>query len=55
LDESAVKKSLESLFEEVTAPTKSGQQNEIARFYDNTLLYISPGTKNFIQIFSRTV
>jgi hypothetical protein len=45
LDESPVKKSLESLFEEVTTPTKSGHQNEIATFYKNTLLYISPGTK----------
>jgi hypothetical protein len=40
LDESPCKKSLESLFEEVTTPTKTGHQNEIA-----TLSYISPGTK----------
>ncbi len=26
-------------------PTKTGCQNEIARFYYNTLSYISPGTK----------
>jgi hypothetical protein len=36
LDESPCKKSLESLFEEVTTPTKTGHQNEIARFYKNT-------------------
>jgi hypothetical protein len=45
LDESPVMKSLESLFEEVTTPTKTGHQNEIARFYKNSLSYISPGTK----------
>jgi hypothetical protein len=45
LDESLCKKSLESLFEEVTTQTKTGHQNEIARFYKNTLSYISPGTK----------
>jgi hypothetical protein len=45
LDESPCKKSHESLFEEVTTPTKTGQQNEIARFYENTLSYISPQTK----------
>jgi hypothetical protein len=45
LDESPCKKSLESLFEEVTTPTKTGHQIKIARFYVNTLLYISPGTK----------
>ncbi len=44
LDESPCKKSLESLFEEVKTPTKTGHQNEIARFYENTLSYISPGT-----------
>ncbi len=26
-------------------PTKTGHQNKIARFYENTLSYISPGTK----------
>jgi hypothetical protein len=26
-------------------PTKTGHQDEIARFYENTLLYISPQTK----------
>ncbi len=45
LDESPCKKSLESLFEEVMTQTKTGHQNDIARFYENTLLYISPGTK----------
>jgi hypothetical protein len=45
LDESPCKKSLESLFEEVTTPTKTGHQNEVARFYENTLLHISPQTK----------
>jgi hypothetical protein len=44
LDESPVKKSLESLFKEVITPTNSGHQNEIARFYYHTLLYISPST-----------
>jgi hypothetical protein len=44
LDESPCKKSLESLFEEVMTPTKTGHQNEIAKFYENTLSYISPGT-----------
>ncbi len=45
LDESPCKKSLESLFQEVMTPTKTGHQNEIARFYENTLSYISLGTK----------
>jgi hypothetical protein len=45
LDKSPCKKSLESLFEEVTTPTKTGHQNEIARFYENTLSYISPETR----------
>jgi hypothetical protein len=45
LDESPCKKSLESLFEEEMTPTKTGHQNEIARFHENTLLYISTGTK----------
>jgi hypothetical protein len=41
LDKSPCKKSLESLFEEVKTPTKTGHQNEIARFYENTLSYQS--------------
>ncbi len=41
LDESPCKKSLESLIEEVKTPTKTGHQNEIARFYKNTLSYQS--------------
>ncbi len=45
MDESPFKKSLESLFEEVPTPTKTGHQNEAARFYENTLSYVSPGTK----------
>ncbi len=45
LDESPCKKKLELLFEQVMSPTKTGHQSEIARFYDNTLLYISPQTK----------
>ncbi len=45
LDESPCKKSLESLFEEVMTPIKTGHKHEIARFYKNTLLYISPATK----------
>ncbi len=45
LNESPCKKSLEFLFEEVMTPTKTGHQNEIARFYENTLSYISPETK----------
>jgi hypothetical protein len=44
-DESPIEKTLESLFEQVTSPTKPGHQSEIARFNDNTLLYISPQTK----------
>ncbi len=44
-NESLIEKSLESLFEQVTSPTKTGHQSEIARFNDNTLLYISPQTK----------
>jgi hypothetical protein len=44
-DESPIEKSLESLFEQVTSPTKTGHQSEIARFNDNTLLHISPQTK----------
>ena len=30
---------------QVTSPTKTGHQSEIARFNNNTLLYISPQTK----------
>jgi hypothetical protein len=45
LDESPIEKFLESLFEQVTPPTKTGHQSEIARFNDNTLSYISPQTK----------
>ena len=45
LDESPIEKSLESLFEQVTSPTKTGHQSEIARFNNNTLSYISPQTK----------
>jgi hypothetical protein len=45
LDEIPIEKSLESLFEQVTSPTKTGHQSEIARFNDNTLSYISPQTK----------
>jgi hypothetical protein len=44
-DESPIEKSLESLFEQVTSPTNTGQQSEIARFNDNTLLYIRLQTK----------
>ncbi len=44
-DESPIEKSLESLFEQVLAPTKTGHQSEIARFNDNTLSYLSPQTK----------
>jgi hypothetical protein len=44
-DESPIEKSLESLFEQVTSPTKTGCQSEIARFNDNTLSYVSPQTK----------
>ncbi len=44
-DESPIKKSLESLFEQVMSPTKTGHQSEIARFNDNTLSYLSPQTK----------
>jgi hypothetical protein len=43
--ESPIEKSLESLFEQVTSPTRTGHQSEIARFNDNTLSYISPQTK----------
>jgi hypothetical protein len=45
LDECPCKKSLESLFEEVMTPTKTGHQHEIVRFYKNTLLCIGPQTK----------
>ncbi len=44
-DESQIEKSLESLFEQVMSPTKTGHQSEIARFNDITLSYISPQTK----------
>jgi hypothetical protein len=44
-DETPIEKSLESLFEQATSPTKTGHQSEIARFNDNTLSYISPQTK----------
>jgi hypothetical protein len=44
-DESPIEKSLESLFEQVMSPTKTGHQSEIARFNDNTLSYLSPQTK----------
>jgi hypothetical protein len=45
LDERPCKKSLESSFKKVTAPTKTGHQHDIARCYENTLSYISPETK----------
>jgi hypothetical protein len=45
LDESSTEKSLESLFEKVMSPTRTGHQSDLARFNDNTLLYISPQTK----------
>jgi hypothetical protein len=44
-NESPIEKSLESLFEQVMSPTKTGHQSDIARFNDNTLPYISPQTK----------
>jgi hypothetical protein len=44
-DESPLEKSLESLFEQVMSPTKTGHQSEIARFNENTLSYITPQTK----------
>jgi hypothetical protein len=44
-DESLIEKSLESLFEQVTSPSKTGHQSEIARFNDNTFTCISPQTK----------
>jgi hypothetical protein len=44
-DETPIEKSLESLFEQVMSPTKSGHQSEIARFNNNTLSHISPQTK----------
>jgi hypothetical protein len=40
---------------QVTSPTKTGHQSEIARFNNNTLLYISPQTKKLLQIFLRIV
>ncbi len=45
LDESPIEKSLESLFEQVTSPTRTGHQSDLARFNDDTLLYTSPQTK----------
>ncbi len=45
MDESPTKKSLESFFEQVMSPTKTGHQSEIVRFNNNTLSYISPQTK----------
>ncbi len=44
-DESPIEKSLESLFEQVMSPTETGHQSEIAKFNDNTILYLSPQTK----------
>jgi hypothetical protein len=44
-DETPIEKSLESLFEQVMSPTKTGHQSEIAKFNDNKLSYISPQTK----------
>jgi hypothetical protein len=45
LDENPIEKSLESLFEKVTSPTRTGHQSDLARFNNNTLLYFSPQTK----------
>ncbi len=45
MDESPIEKSLKPLFEQVMSPTKTGHQSEIARFNNNTLLYISPQPK----------
>jgi hypothetical protein len=50
-NESPIEKSLESLFEQVTSPTKTGHQSEIARFNNNTLLYISPQTNKLHSYF----
>ncbi len=37
-------KSLESLFESLKTPAKEGPTNELSRFDNNTLTYLSPAT-----------
>ena len=46
-DQSA--KSLESLFESLNTPAKEGPTNELSRFDNNTLTYLSPATKRLQQ------
>ncbi len=38
-------KSLESLFESLITPSNEGHTNELSRFDNNTLTYLSPSTK----------
>ncbi len=45
LDERPIEKSRKSFFEQVTSPTRTGHQSDLARFNNYTLLYISPQTK----------
>ncbi len=42
-------KSLESLFESLNTPAKEGPTNELLRFDNNTLTYLSPATKHLQQ------
>ena len=44
-DEHGCAKSLESLFEALSTPSKDMNDNEISRFNDNTITYLSPATK----------
>ncbi len=42
-------KSPESLFESLNTPSKEGPTNELLRFDNNTLTYLSPATKRLQQ------
>jgi hypothetical protein len=42
-------KTLESLFESLNTPAKEGPSNELSRFSNNTLTYLSPATKRLQQ------
>jgi hypothetical protein len=48
-DELAANQSLDALFEEASTPTKKKHTNEISRFNDNLLSFISPLSKQLHQ------
>jgi hypothetical protein len=48
-DKLAVNQSLDALFEEASTPTKKKRTNEISRFNDNLLSFISPSSKQLHQ------